>query len=553
MNRQISRRTLLTAMTAAATLRPAFTDTDSRIIENHDRSVDRLLDSQVTDPTSRWRGAAPDRNGLHQPGSAGGILETFTAAFFHPQSKYHQCNRLIERMKLAADFLIRSQSPQGNIDLLTTNFNSPPDTGFVVHKVAAAANLARLYEKEDLLAMMEPFLRNAGRGMAEGGVHTPNHRWVVCSALAQIHELFPDPSYIQRIDQWLAEGIDIDEEGQYTERSTTVYNAVTNRTLVVMAKKLNRPDLLEPVRCNLDAMLYLLHPDYEVVTEISRRQDINTRGTMAQYWFPLRYLANLNDNGCYATLVQHLEPQHARLATLMEYPELNQPLPKLIPIPDNYEKQYPLSKIARIRRGKTSATLLLGGNSRILALRHGAAVINAVRFASAFFGKGQFIPTTAEKRTGAFYFEQFLEAGYYQPLDPPRNVPARAWGAVRRERRQTEIARLHYSAVVTEMENGFKMHIRAEGTDNVPLAIEINLREGGKITGCQPAPDVEDAYLASSEQVTYQMGGDIIRIGPCLCENSYTQIRGAQPKLPGPSVYLTAYTPFDHTLTLEWA
>jgi hypothetical protein len=48
------------------------------------------------------------------------------------------------------------------------------------------------------------------------------------------------------------------------------------------------------------------------------------------------------------------------------------------------------------------------------------------------------------------------------------------------------------------------------------------------------------------------MGGDAIRFGPGLRTTDYTQVRGALPKLPGPSVYLTAYTPFDHTLTFEW-
>ena len=28
-------------------------------------------------------------------------------------------------------------------------------------------------------------------------------------------------------------------------------------------------------------------------------------------------------------------------------------------------------------------------------------------------------------------------------------------------------------------------------------------------------------------------------------------MRGAEPKLPGPSVYITGYTPFDHTLRFE--
>ena len=85
-----------------------------------------------------------------------------------------------------------------------------------------------------------------------------------------------------------------------------------------------------------------------------------------------------------------------------------------------------------------------------------------------------------------------------------------------------------------------------------PLAIEINLRDGGTLDGCVPAPGVEDGYILAAGQSTYRIGGNVIRFGPGRRESDYTQARGSRPKLPGPSVYLTAYTPFDHTLTFDW-
>lgn len=64
-----------------------------------------------------------------------------------------------------------------------------------------------------------------------------------------------------------------------------------------LATKLNRPELLDPVRQNLHALPYLLHADGEVVTEISRRQDQFTRGTINGYWFPLTYMALKDQDG----------------------------------------------------------------------------------------------------------------------------------------------------------------------------------------------------------------------------------------------------------------
>ena len=446
----------------------------------------------------------------------------------------------------------RSQTPDGNIDLLITNFNSPPDTAFAIGSVGPAAVIAKRAANDEIFNWLAPFIRNAARGLLRGGVHTPNHRWVVCAALAQIHELFPDPALVRRIDQWLAEGIDIDEDGQFNERSTSVYNPITDRALVVVAHKLKRPALLDYVRQNLESMMYLLHPEYEVVTEISRRQDQYARADMGRYWFPLKYLALRDGNARYEFLANRFAPQTAALSTLMEYPELQKNGPAPAPPPEEYEKPFPTLGIARIRRGPVSATVILDGNSRFFTVRRGQAVVTAVRFASAFFGKAQFVPQRGARRGPAYRMEQELEGPYYQPFDPPRKVGSQEWGTTRAQRRQSEICKLTQSAEVQEVANGFRVRMRAEGTNPVPLAVEINLREGGALAGCEPVPSVKDAWVLSGSAAEYRVGNDSIRFGPGLREHLYAQVRGAEPKLPGTSVYLCGYTPFDHTVTFEW-
>ena len=101
-----------------------------------------------------------------------------------------------------------------------------------MHSVATTApRYGRAHAIPEIPNALRPFLVKAGAGLAEGGVHTPNHRWVVSSALAQIHDVFPDVRFLAHIDQWLAEGIDINTDGQFTERSTLTYNVVTDRAL----------------------------------------------------------------------------------------------------------------------------------------------------------------------------------------------------------------------------------------------------------------------------------------------------------------------------------
>ena len=517
-------------------------------VERNDAAVQSLLQAQITDSASRWRGSVPDQFGLHSAGSASGLSETLAASFVHPRSRFHRDGVVLERIRLAAGFLERAQGPQGNIDLLTTNFNSPPDTGFVVHSVATAAAIGRLHGAPEIAATLRPFLLKAGQGMAAGGVHTPNHRWVICAALAQINDLFADPRFVRRIDEWLAEGIDIDRDGQYTERSTLTYNIVTDRAFVVMAAKLKRPALLDPVRQNLRALMYLLHADGEVVTEISRRQDQYTRGGLAGYWFTLTYMAVADRDGEFATMARQAA-DGVRLSGLLEYPELSQPLPAPQPLPSDYEKVFSEIGIARIRRGPLSATLALGGSSRVLSLRYGDAVVEGVRFATSFFGKGQFVPATGAKEGSAYLFRQSLEAPYYQPL--ARTITPDTWTPTRPERRQTEINRLEQAAEVTEMKSGFRVRVQATGTAGVPLAVEIAFRDGGRLEGCTPVPGTPGSYVLEGGSGVYRAGKNGIRFGPGSAPHRYVQLRGAEPKLPGQSVYITGFTPFDQTLTFE--
>ena len=182
----VTRRDLLALMGTAGTLSlcddaaaqtaAASAPGLASIVERNDAAVRTLLQSQITDTVSANRGSVPDQFGLHSAGSASGVAETLAASYAHPQSAFHHDSALLDRIRLAAGFLERVQGPQGNIDLLTTNFNSPPDTGFVVHNVATAAAIGRRHGTEEIARTLntcrcaEPSRGCPGRACTSPGI-----------------------------------------------------------------------------------------------------------------------------------------------------------------------------------------------------------------------------------------------------------------------------------------------------------------------------------------------------------------------------------------------
>lgn len=511
------------------------------MVAAHDKAIDSYFLRQVADAKSRYRGAIADGDGLYVPGTAAGLCDGFATAYLCPQSRFHKSAAALERLQLAAGFVTRSLSADGNLYSPITNFNSPPDTAFAVKGLAPICLLARRSGATEILEVLEPILRRWAASLTVGGIHTPNHRWVVCAALAQLNELFPNPAYLRRIDQWLAEGIDLDSDGQWTERSSVTYNGVSNTALVIMADKLKRPELLDPVRRNLDSMVYLLHADGEAVTDFSRRQDLHERGKLYSYWYALLYLAAKLGEAKYGMMARQVRDAALPLSAALLEPAFLRPDIPADPLPDNYVREFPHNHVVRIRKGLQSITVLTRDSDRFLSFRHGDAVVEAVRFASAFFGKGQFVPRAESRPNGTILLEQKLEGPYYQPFTPTRKISADEWDQTQKLRPQSEVCRLTQSARIHSTSEGLMLEFAAEGTDNVPVAIEINFREGGKLTGAE-------GKLITSREAVFTAGKNAIRIIGGGIEHRYINVRGARPHLAGDSYFITGTTPFRRVI-----
>ena len=176
------------------------------------------------------------------------------------------------------------------------NVDSPPDSAFSVNDLADAAVLLRGRGAERSAAGLVDILDAATPALLIGGVHTPNHRWEISAALARLHRLRPQPALAERVDRWLAEGIDI-EDGLYSERSANYAAYVSNPSLLTIADVFDRPELVDVVEQSLDATLDLLLPDGSVETVLSRRQDQRGPLPLAPYLLALRRVAQLRGRG----------------------------------------------------------------------------------------------------------------------------------------------------------------------------------------------------------------------------------------------------------------
>jgi hypothetical protein len=532
-----------------------------------ERRIDAALKTQIVDGRDpRVGGFISPAYGFALAAQNAAELKNLGALYCHPRSIHYHSEELARRIDLGLGWLERAQHADGTIDLPTTNFHSPPDTGFVVVDLVL---LYRLLERDGggpargWRPRLEKFLRRAATAIATGGIHTPNHRWVASSALAGCYRLFQEPLYLERIEAWLAEGIDCNADGEYTELSNAIYNPVSNRALLTVAEALDRPALLEPVRRNLTMMLQCIHPDGEVVTDYSRRQDKLVRAWPGNYYLHYRVMATRDGDGRMATMADQIVRQAEapsapvslanELAELMLRPELRGEKVPRAPLPDNYVRHFQKSDVVRLRRGALSATIV-AKSSRFLSARSGGAVLEAVRLASAFFGKGQFVGGRLEKDGESWVLRQELEAGYYQPFAAGEGIPQPDWEKLDRNRRQrSHICRLKTEVRLMPIEGGFELEIAIDGTDRVPVALEFWFRPGGQLVAGEGGEldAVNGTTFLVGGTAKYRLDKSTWTIGPGRAEHRWANLRGAEPPIENAvPLTLAGFTPFRHRLRM---
>jgi hypothetical protein len=476
---------------------------------------------------------------------------------------------LLTRAAHAIDYVLRVQRPSGLIDLQDCNYDSSPDTGFAVQSLCSALELGLPLAKSDpvyaaLLDKLALFARMAVRGIRTGGFHTPNHRWVIASALAQAGALFPDLNVKPYIDAYLLEGFDIDAEGAYIEHSSGIYDSVCDRSLLLIADHWDCPAARPTVQANLNFDLHLLHADGSMETGLSRRQDYGTAvvplGLAAAY---LHYAAVV-PNPLFAEAARWLwskgDRQNTGASVWMAYVLLKfgEPPPADVRLLDDFARFFPHNGLWRVRRGPLSASFFRGG-TRLLNLRYGQAELSSIKISADYFGTagGWFIGNSLDVQGGTATFRseglgRYRRPGYELPLGRP--VPPDQFEAMLPQRQLRKLPPLTSTLLVKEVASGFDLRYQTlDGLDRVVSQIAFDFPPGGiwETDDTVLKPQAGQVLFLKGGHGTMRYGDDVIRIGPGADAHRIWAMRDSEQAPQHVRVLMTFMTPIDHAFSIR--
>ena len=540
------------------------------LIRSAERRVDQFLDRQVRRQGDPFFGGMKSEILEVKPTIY--VMADAAAVYFNERSRYYRDERLLEAMEAAVVFITSCQRPDGSFDYPSCNFKSAPDTSFCFKRLIATYRLFLLYSKENELAGLKEgyraVLERALHALAEGGFHTPNHRWGICAALMQganlVREEQPElaDNLMKRAGQYLAEGIDGNEEGEYAERSTGNYNAVVNNAMMAMYEETEDETYLGYVERNLKMMLYYIDPDDTIFTQNSTRQDQGKADYPDKYFYQYLYMAaktgeEVFDRAAHKIIKDNMErgdlaPECLHIIMLHDFMERYEF--KGYGFLDTYHKHFKEAGVLRVKTPEFGYSVLKG-KSAFLFLKFKETLIY-LKIGESYCDIRNFIPQTMEEmEDGTCVLTSVAKGWYYLPFEEKQET-SDWWKMDHRKRRLLNSSEVRMTVTLKELSDGMEVTVKAEGLDKLPLRVEV----------CVPAGSVlenEHFYLRAEKggemvlrdsYVNVHHGSGKLVIGPGYGTHEFGgHYSGEEINTAGYTIYFNEYTPYERTFTIRKA
>jgi hypothetical protein len=535
-----------------------------RIIQDAERRAELLEVNQVLDSQSEQYGGFVDEKHWTQPKTTIYKLTTLLSLYNTPQSRYYQSAEAMQKIQNALDYVIRFQHQDGTFDYINCNFHSAPDTAFCVKRLLPSW----LYLEKDrsdagnkeAFEKISGILRRAAEGIRLGGFHTPNHRWAIASVLMACANRFHEEKFRARAEEYLREGIDCNQYGEFSERSSGNYNRINDEAMILLYEETGDRSYLDYAVRNMKMMLSYFEPDGSIFTKNSVRYDSWKRVYPKDYYFDYLYLAHETNNPVFAAasnqIMEDLLTRGDRtpdcLNRFLIHPELVEYEPKGCGFPEKYRLVNPDSGIVRVRKGSVSYTLL-SKTPYFLYFQSGGLSVCA-RFGITYFDKRSFQPDEILPEENGYTLSQTMRGWYYAPFC---GKPATSdwWKMDNASREIVAGPDLSIRLSISEEDDGINLQIHTEGCGHVPYKIEFGVENGcfvrtnGFFCMAQPGEKI----VARTGSAELSKGVDCIKIGPCFGKHFHIEGKDGAKDTDDTlfHIYFTGFTGPDQLLRFQ--
>lgn len=537
-----------------------------KIVEVNEERIPFLKANLYDDETHIFYGGYKDANGLSEQYATLSQAMHCTSGYFCKDSKYYRDESVMDLINGYLDFYLNTVRENGTGDCLISDFYTP--SSFEGINVARTYRMFEKYAKtfrenetkEKIYRLMEIL----GNGLINGGHRTPNHRWMMAASAANIYNITGNEKLRELAERYLDEGIDIDEYGEFTERSPGMYNEVNDNALFELARELKRDDLYAHLKANMDLFFNYIEPDGTIFTQNSARKD-KGENDPGMAFYPTRYFyiylqgAYFMKDKKYAAFAHQVMEQTIKygravpdvLWLYMVYDELQEYEPEIGELKHEYEMYNPVSSIYRKVEDDFSISII-GNNANFLFMQKGDLKCYA-RLCASFFMLAQFKPNKVVKDGDELVLKFSAEDKYWKAFEVKPSTSV--WKEMDHSARKTcNPQKLTITVRIKVTGKTIDMNIKTEGTDRVPFKAEFVVTGGSDITGefftLKGVPG--QSIIPHQGMVDVKYKKDKISIGPAFKEHTYTtNMRGSVSKSSrGFTIYFTDSTNLDRNIKI---
>ena len=157
-----------------------------RIVRDAEKRARQSLRRQVKQPGKSY-GAFENENGVTEAKYAVYRATSALSVYCCRDSCFYHDPEIFAMIRDGLRYAASRQHESGLFDLVGCNFESAPDTAFILKRIYPFLMYLDAHratkEEEEVFQLLREIAVKGANGVIHGGFHTPNHRWAIASCL----------------------------------------------------------------------------------------------------------------------------------------------------------------------------------------------------------------------------------------------------------------------------------------------------------------------------------------------------------------------------------